>query len=506
MDLSAISIAEDGGEDIVGELKSHKAHMAHMAAFAKNGGKKSRRESSISAMIQFDRVMSSYNRTFSTGEQEKGALYAWGMGSKELGLEDQTVINRPQILHVLTKLSVTMVACGKAHTLALVAGGNVFAWGANQWGQLGLGDKQPKSTPFSLKYRSSPLLAKELTYVAASLRTSAVITEEGELYVWGYAKDGAIGAGPVGSDSETTPVRVYSQAMEKNEHKIKQVALGARHTLAVTESGVLYSWGVGITGALGHSEQKNYNRPKMLDQFHEFFDSVAAGDDFSAAIGFDSNVYTWGKNDVGQCGQKPVDEMEQELLVTPAPVIKLWRKGITHVVCGRNHMVAHDVDSGTVYSTIVMADNKDATFARLLPNRIHVTGIDVSWHDTTIGLTRDGRECTWNASNLELVSEKRKVVGSLCDNFACGERMMFAIGSWRGLTPGDPHQDLKNCDKEWSDTEINAMAAKMENESVPEQASADESAAEERARERRQRKKAKLKEANDKAQRSLASK
>lgn len=91
---------------------------------------------------------------------------------------------------------------------------------------------------------------------------------------------------------------------------IQQVAAGENHTLALSRSGQVFSWGANSFGQLGHSlkscTQQSRMTPKRIDAFRgRFMTSIAVSGCHSAAIcGDDNAVYTWGSNKKGQLGRK----------------------------------------------------------------------------------------------------------------------------------------------------------------------------------------------------------
>src|SRR5690348_15675294 len=71
-----------------------------------------------------------------------------GFGDNSVGqLGDNTTINRSLPTPTFMLSAVKAIACGTGHTLALDAGGVVWAWGNNYYGQLGTGDNLPRTTP-----------------------------------------------------------------------------------------------------------------------------------------------------------------------------------------------------------------------------------------------------------------------------------------------------------------------------------------------------------------------
>lgn len=86
------------------------------------------------------------NRSSSVAD---GQIYTWGTGHMgELGLAYLEKTDEPtKVVKVPPHTNWAQVACGKEHTLALTDGGILYAWGANELGQLGLGHTKPVDRP-----------------------------------------------------------------------------------------------------------------------------------------------------------------------------------------------------------------------------------------------------------------------------------------------------------------------------------------------------------------------
>lgn len=79
--------------------------------------------------------------------------------------------------------NIIKVACGDAHTLALSEDGVVYAWGQNAYGQLGNGiDYDDYLEPVKLQF------PEKIVYVSCGSLSSAAISESGVLYTWGWVK------------------------------------------------------------------------------------------------------------------------------------------------------------------------------------------------------------------------------------------------------------------------------------------------------------------------------
>ena len=217
------------------------------------------------------------------------AVWAWGWNSRgQTGPAGGTSLKTGAPVRV-TGLTgdVTMIAAGRAHSLALV-GGRVYAWGDNGAGQLGTAaDTARHSTPTLVAG-----LPAGVTWIAGG-RDSSFAIAGGALYAWGSNNYGQLGIGS--TTSRSTPALVATG--------IKQVESGADHTVALSTSGAVSSWGRNRYGQLGYAGTANQTRPKAVPGLSGVT-QVRVGRDHSIALTAGS-YYTWGRNDGGQLGLSP---------------------------------------------------------------------------------------------------------------------------------------------------------------------------------------------------------
>ncbi|ETV68259.1 hypothetical protein, variant 1 [Aphanomyces astaci] len=176
-----------------------------------------------------------------------GKLYVWGLGHEgALGHGDKANVDRPKLVAALAKESIVQAACGREYTLALTKEGVVYAWGANDYGQLGVAG--------SMRYQRTPLPVTSLdgldvVQVAAGEYHSAALTASGQVYTWGLGKDGQLGLGT--NDDRNIPRKLS----ELDGLHIVQVACGGGHTVCVSADGNLWVFGRGRSGQLGRGDQ-----------------------------------------------------------------------------------------------------------------------------------------------------------------------------------------------------------------------------------------------------------
>ncbi|KAL1507705.1 hypothetical protein AB1Y20_007318 [Prymnesium parvum] len=308
----------------------------------------------------------------------EGKLFAWGWNEHgQLGVGDPSIlVPTPRPIGFFTGRVVGAVACGAAHTLALVAshtgrrGGEVecYAWGAYQAGQLGLPPTlfdaryNPRGVALNTAQPQEVECLRELPgrivgYGSAEVGAiadahgciqpqplscggahSAMLTKEGGLYTWGANDYGQCGR--EGSKQGATPGPVHELATDR----LVGVACGAAHTLALTEHGRLYSFGLNSTGQLGNGEQRADATPTPQPvrlSFGIAVSSVACGEEFSAAITHDGRLLTWGFGGCGQLGHGGAASLRVPQQVACEPVAQ--------VACGMGHTVARTVNGGLLH-------------------------------------------------------------------------------------------------------------------------------------------------------------
>lgn len=130
-------------------------------------------------------------------------------------------------------LSVTMVAVGADFALVLGSCGIVWSWGNNNHGQLGLGDLTTTSEPTPV----DALCGLNVVRVSAGNWHSAAVTQYQDLYCWGWNNDGQLGL-PKEVTVETLPVLLFDCDIS-----VRDVQCGARHTAVLTTDNDLIIWG-----------------------------------------------------------------------------------------------------------------------------------------------------------------------------------------------------------------------------------------------------------------------
>ncbi|KAK9285641.1 hypothetical protein L1049_024839 [Liquidambar formosana] len=161
----------------------------------------------------------------------EGQLWNWGANSNyELGRGDKVGGWKPQIVPSLQDVCIIQIASGGYHSLALTDEGKVLSWGHGGHGQLGHSSIQNQKIPVVIE----ALADERVIYIACGGSSSAAVTEEGKLYVWGNSKDSQLGV-PGLPEVQQFPIEVkfLMEDEELGPHNVLSVAVGASHAMCL---------------------------------------------------------------------------------------------------------------------------------------------------------------------------------------------------------------------------------------------------------------------------------
>lgn len=182
-------------------------------------------------------------------------------------------------------------AAGYYHSVALKSNGTLWAWGGNQWGQLGDGTTTNKYSPVQIGTDNN------WVSVAAGIYHTVALKSDGTLWAWGNNQYGQLGDG--------TTTNKYSPEQIGTDNNWASVTAGDYHTVALRSGGTcgdtLWAWGYNGEGELGDGTTTQRNSPVQIGTDNNWM-SVTAGPYHAVAIKSDNTLWTWGFNLQGQLG------------------------------------------------------------------------------------------------------------------------------------------------------------------------------------------------------------
>ncbi|NLD49087.1 MAG: hypothetical protein GX660_18160, partial [Clostridiaceae bacterium] len=196
---------------------------------------------------------------------ENGKVWCWQFGSAwQLGLEN-----------------IRSVSAGYDHALALSNTGKVYAWGDNQYGQLGNELTSKADQPVVIED------LQNIKSISAGQKFSAALTNDGSVMVWGNL--------PWNDTDNVKKAPVELEGLSD----IKEIACGYDHMLALKSDGTVWAIGLNKYGQLGDGSKNARNTPVMVKNIDNI-STVSAGDSFSLAMTNDGSLWAWGLNNMGQ--------------------------------------------------------------------------------------------------------------------------------------------------------------------------------------------------------------
>ncbi|CAI5739608.1 unnamed protein product [Hyaloperonospora brassicae] len=180
-----------------------------------------------------------------------GLVYTFGKSDYQLGyhLPKADVLLTPRLVGIPTSFAIVQVSASKYHTIALNAAGECFAWGFGKGGRLGTGSEFDLVEPTQVMSLSSTPLKK----VVAGENHTMALSRTGQVYSWGSNSFGQLGHPGKSSSlqSRLTPKRIEAFRLQV----VADIAVSGCHSAAIAaDDGAVYSWGSNRRGQLGRKE------------------------------------------------------------------------------------------------------------------------------------------------------------------------------------------------------------------------------------------------------------
>ncbi|XP_050369480.1 ultraviolet-B receptor UVR8 isoform X2 [Argentina anserina] len=233
---------------------------------------------------------------------------------------------------------VVQVSASQNHAAFVMQSGEVFTCGDNSSFCCGHKDTNRPIFRPRLVEAMKGIPCKQ---VVAGLNFTAVLTKQGHVYTCGANTHGQLGHG----DTTDRPTPTLIEFL-KQIGSVVQIAAGPSYVLAVTENGVVYSFGTGSNLCLGHGEQHDEFQPRAIQSLKRkgiHVVRVSAGDEHAVALDSSGFVYTWGKGYCGALGHG--DEIDKTI---PALLSRVQSQ-LAVQVCARKRKTFVLMENGLVY-------------------------------------------------------------------------------------------------------------------------------------------------------------
>jgi len=209
-------------------------------------------------------------------------------------------------------LKAKTVSAGGEHSCAIGGSKNqVFCWGNNGLGQLGIGGGKNSSRPRAVKILTVTPEGKRVISrlngaisISAGGDQSCAVQKTGLAYCWGLNDYGQLGLGSVGRSFP------YAQAVLSGIDDLgqpikltaaKKIVTGLEHSCAIKRSGAAFCWGRNLNGELGTGDNADSSFARAVIGLGRASD-ISVGLRHSCALRISGTARCWGWNGSGQLG------------------------------------------------------------------------------------------------------------------------------------------------------------------------------------------------------------
>jgi alpha-tubulin suppressor-like RCC1 family protein len=361
-----------------------------------------------------------------------GTLWAWGRNDAgQLGTGNTAAVPVPAPVQNAGLSNYVAVATGGSHTLALQADGSLWAWGSNQFGQLAQSpvNLTPHPVPAQVGFDSDWIA------ISAGGLHSMALKADGSLWAWGDNQFGQLGQGV----TDLTPHDIPGLVGTATDWAF--LSAGDLHSLAVKRNGTVWVWGDNTSGQLGDGTTADRAIPFPISAPAEFTDvvSVAAGTTHSMAISAQGNIFGWGDNGTGQLGNGTTVGSLAPIPVGTDTVSWVGAKGGGGFTIARQSdgtlWTWGDNSSGQ------LGDNNNTFVPRLVPEKVGTATNWIShsagWSHA-VALRADGTLWTWGDNSSGQLGD-----GTTNNTQAPGQIVVTqpasAANNWKSVAAGDFH-------------------------------------------------------------------
>ena len=308
-------------------------------------------------------------------------------------------------------ITVPVVGQGYGNTITLKEDGTVWATGKNDYGQLGVGDTTNRNTSVQVKIDENTYL-ENVMKIDVTDNTTIALTKTGEVYAWGKNEFGELGLGDRTYRSYATRVK----GIDGNGYleNIIDVANGDENSYAIDKNGNVYGWGDGNYHQIDDTTTSRTTPTQMSDCTDAI--SVSAGDCFMAFIQANSNSCVRGYNRYGQRGNGTTADTPTGTCIVGNDINKICAGNDSTLIIkedgtvwtsGRNQygeLGVGDTSNRTTYTKLTLEDGTEikAKYGELNSSITTILGKDGKVYTTGYnGYGQLSNGTTTNASKLK---------------------------------------------------------------------------------------------------------
>jgi len=265
---------------------------------------------------------------------EDGLVYSFGSHARGAHGHIETFIAKPSVIPSLQ--CIKTIACSTSHSICLDFNGNVFTFGRNDYGALGV-----YSDSNTLQYSHKPLKLQlpSIHQVSCGEYFSVCLSEDGDLYSFGYNDFGQLGHGDTKNYYFPKKIEILKG--------VEFIECGGCYSICKTFNDDIYSWGANNGGQLGIVNTTPQYTPHQCMNWPDNIVDIKCGTAHTLILTSNQEVFACGSNSFGQLGKI------HEKTVTPIQKIDNLCN-IIRIECGDTHSMCIDINN----NLYVFGDNK----------------------------------------------------------------------------------------------------------------------------------------------------
>lgn len=309
------------------------------------------------------------------------------------------------------------ISLGVENSSVITSEGRIFTWGANSFGQLGIGTVSTYRAALTEITSSFGLIEGEkVVKILLGSQASIAITSTGRVFTWGYNGNGQLGDEAV--SERFVPGEITSQFNLAEGEKIVDVSLGNVHASAITSTGRIFTWGWNQSGQLGIGEIDNIKIRTPIDITYQFnldegdmITSVSLGSGHSSAMTSQGRIFTWGADIYGQLGNGASDN---EVHATPIEITSQFglseEESIASIQMSYYHSSAITTEGRVFnwgyngYGNLGDGTEQNQSYPVEITSNFSLSaeevliGISMSGYSHASAITSEGRVFTWGSN------------------------------------------------------------------------------------------------------------
>lgn len=245
---------------------------------------------------------------------QNGQLFCFGEnGSGQLGLGDTQVRSAPNLVPL--SFEVVDVSVGEQHSCVLSRSGEVHCAGAGTNGQLG---RVASSSATFQKVANLPAVVS----LSSGGWSNCAIDAIGELYCWGWGAQGQLGNGEILDQS--TPVKVHDL------EEVAQVDIGTNHACARLQDGSIWCFGNNSNRKLGNPVSTRSAVPVKLGMGDQRAVDMSIGENHGCFVNDSGELFCWGDGDRGRLGRSSGVDEEKPIRIAVSDSVYAVSAGFSH--------------------------------------------------------------------------------------------------------------------------------------------------------------------------------